>query len=65
MSANATVPGQIVTILLVNGAALKFASPDGDDLRHLVEFMMDGLKQRSVYAIASETVNGKTIHFTN
>ena len=58
MSTNATAPGQVVTILLVNGGALKFASPDGDDLRHLIEFMMDGLKQRSVYAVASETVNG-------
>ena len=59
MSNTTNTPGQVVTILLVNGAALKFASPDGDDLRHLTEFMMDGLKQRSVYGIASETVNGK------
>ena len=59
MSNTTNAPGQVVTILLVNGAALKFASPDGDDLRHLIEFMMDGLKQRSVYGIASETVYGK------
>ncbi len=53
-----TAGQQIVTVLLVNGAALKFASPDGDDLRHLIEFMMDGLKQRSVHAIAADTTEG-------
>ena len=45
--------------MLVNGAAIKLTSADGDDLRNLLTFMFNGLKQRSTFAVVIQSCDGK------
>lgn len=39
--------------------AIKLEAVDAEDIRYLVTYLMDGLRQRSTYAVAVESYEGE------
>ena len=48
----------MITFILLNGVYIKLEAVDAEDIRYLVTYLMDGLRERSTYAVAVQAHEG-------
>lgn len=49
---------QTFTLCTVRAEEFTFQSPNAEDIRDLVQFFLEGLKKRSIYAVALQDYKG-------